>query len=72
MFKNYLMMAWRSLINNKVYSIINIDGLAIVVTAFLLIALYLRHDVNYDQFHANKKNIYECLRGGITHLRVPL
>ena len=58
MFKNSLLTAWRSIIKNKVYSIINILGLAVGMAAFLLIALYARHEINYDGFHENKDNIY--------------
>lgn len=58
MLKNNLIIAWRSLIKNKVYSTINILGLAVGMAAFLLISLYVRHELNYDTFHENKENIY--------------
>jgi len=58
MLKNNLVIAWRSLTKNKVYSLINILGLAVGMAAFLLIALYVRHELNYDKFHENKDNIY--------------
>lgn len=58
MFKNNLITAWRSLVKNKIYSIINILGLAVGMAAFLLISLYVRHELNYDKFHDNKENIY--------------
>ncbi len=58
MLKNNLIIAWRSLIKNRIYSAINILGLAIGMSAFLLISLYVRHELNYDTFHENKENIY--------------
>ena len=58
MLKNNLMIAWRSLLKNKVYSTINILGLAVGMAAFLLISLYVRHELDYDTFHENKENIY--------------
>ena len=58
MLKNNLILAWRSLLKNKVYSTINILGLAVGMAAFLLISLYVRHELNYDTFHENKENIY--------------
>jgi len=58
MFKNYLKIAWRNLIKNKVYSIINIGGLAIGITACLLILQYVAFETSYEDFHVNKERIY--------------
>jgi len=58
MLKNNLLIAWRSITKNKLYSSINILGLAIGMAAFLLISLYVRHELSYDSFHENKDNIY--------------
>lgn len=58
MFENYFKIAWRNLIKNKAFSIINITGLAIGLSCFLLIALYVRDEVSYDRFYPNAKNIY--------------
>ena len=59
MLKNNLLIAWRSITKNKLYSSINILGLAIGMAAFLLISLYVRHELSYDSFHENKDNIYQ-------------
>ena len=45
MLKNYFKIAWRNLVKNKTFSVINIAGLAIGVTSFLLIGL---EDKNND------------------------
>lgn len=58
MFKNYVTTSWRSLKKNKVFSIINILGLTIGMSAFLLISLYVRHEMSYDNFHEKGSNLY--------------
>lgn len=58
MLKNYLQIAVRSLLKNKAYSVINITGLAIGLACFVLIAVYIRNEINYDRFFANAENIY--------------
>lgn len=58
MLKNYFKVAWRNLLRNKSYSIINIAGLSIGVAACLLIFLTIRFETSFDNFHPNKKNIY--------------
>lgn len=62
MFKNYLTIAFRNLIRNKVFSIINISGLALGMACVILIALYIQHELSYDQHHSNVQNIYRVLR----------
>lgn len=57
MFKNYLKTAWRNLWKNKISSIINVLGLTIGLTCCLLIALYIRHELSYDDFERNGKRI---------------
>ncbi len=58
MLRNYLRIAVRSLLKNKAYTIINITGLAIGLACFVLIAIYIRNEINYDRFFANADNIY--------------
>ena len=58
MLKNYLKTAFRSLWKHKEYSIINILGLAIGMTCVILILLYVREELSYDQFHQNKDQIF--------------
>ncbi|CAN5821872.1 ABC transporter permease [soil metagenome] len=58
MFKNYFKTAWRNILKNKVFSAINIFGLAIGIAAFLLIVNYLRFEYSFDDFNANKDRIY--------------
>ncbi|MEK6477009.1 ABC transporter permease [Catalinimonas sp. 4WD22] len=58
MLKNYFKIALRNLLKNKVFSFINILGLAIGIAACLLILQYVQWELSYDDFHANKENLY--------------
>ncbi len=58
MLLNYLKIALRNLLKNKVFSLINIFGLAIGMAACLLILQYVTFELSYDDFHTNKENIY--------------
>src|SRR5688500_19895286 len=58
MLKNYFKLAWRNMVKNKVYSAINIIGLAIGLAVCMLIVLYVGHESSYDRFHKNADRIY--------------
>ena len=58
MFKSYFLTAWRNIRKNKVFSFINIAGLAIGMAACLLILQYVNFELSYDQFNKNIKDIY--------------
>lgn len=58
MLKNYLKLAFRHLWQKRLYSVINITGLAIGLACFLLALLYLRDERQYDRFHEKAANIY--------------
>jgi len=58
MFKNYIKIAWRSLLKNKGFSFLNIAGLAIGMAAAMLIALWIQNELGYDRFHNDIKSIY--------------
>jgi putative ABC transport system permease protein len=61
MLKNYLKIAFRNLINNKVYSFINIFGLAVSMSVCLLIILFVLDQRSFDQFHEQKDDIYRVV-----------
>jgi putative ABC transport system permease protein len=61
MLKNYFKTAWRSLLRNKSYTIINITGLAIGIAACLLIFLVIHFQTGFDTYHAKKDRIYRVL-----------
>ena len=58
MFKNYVKTAWRNLQRNRVFSFINIAGLVISLTAFVLMALYIEDELSFDKFNKNANRIY--------------
>src|SRR4051812_34492094 len=58
MLKNYFKIALRNLWKHKIFSIINISGLAIGTAAFLLIVQYVSFETSYDLFHKNGDRIY--------------
>jgi putative ABC transport system permease protein len=64
MFKNYIKIAWRNLIKNKLYSIINIVGLSVGVACSLIIFLFVNNELSYDRFHKDSDNIYRALMNG--------
>jgi putative ABC transport system permease protein len=58
MIKNYLTIAWRSLKRNKIFSFINVFGLAVGLTCCMLITAYLYQELTYDTYAENSKQIY--------------
>lgn len=58
MLKNYLKIAWRNLTKNKVYSFINIFGLAMGIAVCVLISRYVSHEFSYDEYHSKSDRIY--------------
>lgn len=71
MFKNYFKIAFRNLKRDKIYSFINIFGLAIGIACCLLILLFINSEINYDSFHEKADRIYRVntdLKFGSTEL----
>jgi len=61
MIKNYLKMAYRNLMRHKVFSLINISGLALGMTCSILILLWVRDELSFDRFHADTDNLYRLM-----------
>lgn len=61
MTKSYLKIAFRSISKSKMHSIINISGLAIGMTAFLLLMLWLQDELSYDRYHHKANRIYRVI-----------
>jgi putative ABC transport system permease protein len=55
---NYLKIAWRNLVRNKVFSAINILGLGLGLGCSILILLWVRDELAVDGFHANRNRLY--------------
>ncbi|SDK00964.1 putative ABC transport system permease protein [Catalinimonas alkaloidigena] len=58
MLKSYFLVAVRSLLKQRFYSLINLFGLAIGIACCLLILQYVRYELSYDDFHTKKENLY--------------
>ena len=58
MYKNYFKIAWRNMLKQKMYSFINIGGLALGLSCFILIFIYVQHELSYDNFYQNEAQIY--------------
>lgn len=59
MFSNYIKIAWRNLWKHKTFAVIVVFGMAIAFAAALLLSLTAYHELSYDQFHTNKKHLYQ-------------
>jgi putative ABC transport system permease protein len=58
MFGNYLKIAIRNMKRQKGYAFINTFGLAVGLTCFFLLMIYVRHELSYEKFHANSRRIF--------------
>lgn len=65
MIKNYLKIAFRNIYRNKVYSFINIFGLAVGIACSILILLWVQEELSYDDFHEKGDQIYQAYLKGI-------
>ena len=63
MFINHIKFTLRNLSRHKIFSSINILGLAIGMAGVLMILLWVGHELSYDRFHENADDIYLVLRG---------
>ncbi len=62
MYKNYFKIASRNIVRQKLYSAINILGLALGLACCILTSLYVMNEVTYDTFHSNINSIYRIRR----------
>ena len=70
MLKSFFINAIRNMRKQRGYILLNVGGLAIGLTSFLFITLYVVHELSYDRFHKNYENIYRLkvvgrMSGGI-------
>jgi putative ABC transport system permease protein len=82
MIKNYFKTAWRNFWKHKTFSAINLFGLTVGLTCCLLIALYIQHELSYDNFELKRHRIARVImeyqfagsnastRGNFTSVRV--
>src|SRR5690242_12469920 len=58
MFKNFFITAWRNLYRNKLFTLLNIAGLATGVTVCLFMSVWLKRELSFDNFHPNGDAIF--------------
>jgi putative ABC transport system permease protein len=58
MLSNYLKTGWRSLTRGRLYSLINLTGLSIGTAVVILLSLYIREELTYENFHSDPDRIY--------------
>ena len=58
MFLNYILIAIRNLLKNRVYTLINITGMAIGIACSIFILLFVNHELSYDRFHTKAERIF--------------
>jgi ABC-type antimicrobial peptide transport system permease subunit len=62
MLQNYIKIAFRNLVRNKVYSFINIGGLAVGMAVAMLIGLWIYDELNFNKYHKNHDNIAKVMQ----------
>ncbi|MBV6641815.1 MAG: ABC transporter permease [Cyclobacteriaceae bacterium] len=70
MFKTYLKITWRNLLRNKFNTVLNITGLTIGITCFLIIFSKIDFESGFDRFHKDADQIYRIVRvtSGLAYL----
>lgn len=58
MIRNYFKIAWRNLVKNKTFSFINIFGLSVGLTCFMLIAAFVYDELSYDRYTSKAEQLY--------------
>jgi hypothetical protein len=71
MVKNYFKITLRNIKNSRLYSALNITGLAVGLASFILICLYVQFELSFDTYHKNADRIYRVVREGRTFTPAP-
>jgi putative ABC transport system permease protein len=72
MFRNYLTIALRNIVRHKLYSFINIAGLAVGLACVIFVILFVRDELSYDRWIPGTQNLYRVEMTFISHDRPPL
>lgn len=72
MLQNYLKIAVRNLARHRMYSAINVFGLAVGMTCCLLILVFVQYELSYDRFHTKADQIYRVMRGNTPRMPAPV
>jgi putative ABC transport system permease protein len=58
MWKNYLKIGWRVLKKNRLYTVLNVLGLTMGISGFLMIMIFIQDEVNYDRFYPDSESVF--------------
>lgn len=61
MLQNYFKIAWRNIIKNPSFSLNNVVGLGVGISSCLMMIMFIRHELSYDQFHSKKDRIVRVI-----------
>src|ERR1700712_266252 len=61
MFRNNLKIAWRNLLKDRSFTILNLLGLATGLTCTILIYLWIQDELAFDKFHAKDARLYQLM-----------
>jgi len=59
MFKSYIKIAWRNVVKNRLYAVVNITGLAVGLASFIAILVYLNYELSYDKWDPSLARVYK-------------
>jgi putative ABC transport system permease protein len=62
MIRNFILVAYRNLKRNRIFSVINILGLAIGMASAILIGLWIQDETGFDRFHAKEERLFQVYR----------
>lgn len=62
MFKNYMLTTTRSILRAKVYTFINVFGLALGMACCAVVGVFIFHELSYEKHHENAERIYKVLQ----------
>ena len=65
MWRNFFAVALRNISKNKIFTLINVSGLAIGLASSILIMLFILKEVSFDRFYENKQRIYRLYIDGV-------
>src|SRR5262249_55985522 len=62
MFKNYLKLAWRNLLKDRQFSLLNLLGLSVGLACALLIGLWIADEWNMEKYNPNDGRLYQVMK----------
>ncbi|MFQ5630303.1 MAG: ABC transporter permease, partial [bacterium] len=61
MFKNYVKIALRNLFRHRLFTMINVAGLALGIACCLLIGIFIQNELSYDRYHRDPEHVFRVL-----------